>query len=195
MSRSCEQRCKATGSDRCTCAAAPVVPVGVITIRAASAADGRFLERMLVLAADWRPGTPAREVETMLSDPELARYVVGWPLPTDFGVVADDRTGKPIGAAWCRFFSEEHPGYGFVSPDVPEVSVGVVAEARGAGVGRALVSALIEEARRRAIERLSLSVEVDNFATRLYTDLDFEVVDEVGGAATMVVSTDRARPT
>ena len=155
-------------------------------IRPASAADGHFLERMLVAAADWRPGTSARPLEAVLLDPELAHYVVGWPQPTDFGVIADDNGGKPIGAAWCRFFSADDPGYGFVSPDVPEVSVGVVAESRGVGVGRALMSALIDEARRRSIEQLSLSVEVDNYAKRLYTDFGFVVVDEAGGAATMV---------
>lgn len=161
-----------------------------MTIQPASAADSHFLQRMLVVAADWRPGTSSRPVEVILSDPELAHYVVGWPQPTDFGVIADDRTGRSIGAAWCRFFSTDDPGYGFVSPDVPEVSVGVVAEARGAGVGRALMAALIDEARRRSIERLSLSVEVDNYAKSLYTDLGFVVVDEAGGAATMVRSLD-----
>lgn len=145
---------------------------------------------MLVVAADWRPGSSARPVETVLSDPELAHYVVGWPQPTDFGVIAGDYMGKSIGAAWCRCFSVDDPGYGFVSPDVPEVSVGVVAEARGAGVGRALMSALIEQARRRSIRQLSLSVEVDNYAKTLYTDLGFVVVEEAGGAATMVRSLD-----
>lgn len=145
---------------------------------------------MLVVAADWRPDTSARPVEAVLSDPELAHYVVGWPRPTDFGVIADDHTSKSIGAAWCRFFSADDPGYGFVSSDVPEVSVGVVAESRGAGVGRALMSALIDEASRRSIQQLSLSVEVDNYAKRLYTDLGFVVVDEAGGAATMVRTLD-----
>jgi hypothetical protein len=53
---------------------------------------------------------------------------------------------------------------------------------------RALMSVLIDEARLRAIEQLSLSVEVENYVKSSYTDLGFTVVDEVDGAATMVLN-------
>lgn len=156
-------------------------------IRPASAADSGFLQRMLVVAADWRPDVSRRSVEDVMADPALAHYVEGWPQPGDLGVVAEDGRGEPLGAAWCRSFSADDPGYGFVSSDVPEVSMGVAAEARGQGVGRTLLTELIAEARTRGIARLSLSVELDNYAKRLYSSLGFEVVDEVDGSATMVL--------
>ena len=40
------------------------------------------------------------------------------------------------------------------------------------------------------MEQLSLSVEVDNYANTHYTDLDFVVVEEAGGAVTMARSLD-----
>ena len=141
---------------------------------------------MLVVAADWRPDATPRTVEEVLSDPALAHYVFGWPGADDFGFIAED-DGRSLGAAWCRAFPADDPGYGFVSPDVPEVSIGVLAEARGSGLGRRLMTRLVEEARRRGVSRLSLSVENDNFATLLYTSLGFTVVDEVDGSATMVL--------
>ena len=164
--------------------------VDVVTIRPAVADDGEFLQHMLVVAADWRPEATPRPVEKMLRDPALAHYVVGWPQSGDFGVVAEEDGGRRLGAAWCRYFSADDPSYGFVSPDVPEVSIGVLREARGHGVGRGLMEALIEEARVRSISDVSLSVEVDNFARHLYTRLGFTVVDEVGGAATMILALD-----
>ena len=162
----------------------------MVTIRPASAADSDFLARMVVVAADWRPGSTLRPVEHMLADPALAHYVVGWPRPGDFGVIAENDSGEPVGAAWCRLFSAGHPGYGFISRDVPEVSIGVVAPARNSGVGRSLMAGLIDEARRRNIERLSLSVEVDNFAKHLYASLGFRNVAEGDGSVTMVLDLD-----
>lgn len=160
----------------------------VVTIRPAVAADSEFLQCMLVVAADWRPEATLRPVEKMLRDPAFAHYVVGWPQPGDFGVVAEDDGGHLLGAAWCRYLPANDPGYGFVSPDVPEVSIGVLPDARGSGVGRRLMEALIEEARVRSISHISLSVEVDNYARHLYASLGFTVTDELGGAATMVLA-------
>jgi ribosomal protein S18 acetylase RimI-like enzyme len=162
--------------------------VDVVTTRPASAADGDFLRRMLVVAADWRPDATLRPVEQMLDDPALAHYVVGWPRPGDFGVVAEDEGGGLLGAAWCRYFPADDPGYGFVSPEVPEVSIGVIPEARRAGVGRRLMVELIDEARARRTPHLSLSVELENFAMQLYVSLGFTVTDEVDGSATMVLA-------
>jgi ribosomal protein S18 acetylase RimI-like enzyme len=162
----------------------------VVTVRSASAADSDFLQRMLVVAAGWRPDVALRPVEDVLADPALAHYVVGWPRHDDFGIIAEDSRGERLGAAWCRYFSAEDPGYGFVSPDVPELSMGVVAEARGAGVGRSLLVVLIAEARIRGISQLSLSVELDNYARHLYSSLGFRVTAEGDGSATMVLMID-----
>ncbi len=157
----------------------------MVVMRPAAPTDDLFLAPLLAVAADWRPGAVRRPLESVLAGPALAHYVAGWPRPGDFGVVAEDAQGEPIGAAWCRCFPATDPGYGFVVPDVPEVSVGVVAAARGGGVGRALMVRVIEDATARGIDQLSLSVEVDNFARHLYADLGFEVVAEADGAVTM----------
>ena len=158
-----------------------------VIVRPASADDREFLERMLAVAADWRPGTPVRPVEQVLSDPHLARYVDAWPRPGDFGVIAEGAQGRPLGAAWCSHLPADAPGYGFVAVTVPEISIGVVAEARGEGIGRGLMRRLIDEARDRGVTQLSLSVELDNHALGLYSDLGFSVVSEESGAATMIL--------
>ena len=142
---------------------------------------------MLVCAAEWRPDSTPRSLDEVLADPALAHYVANWPQPGDFGVIAEDCEGRQLGAAWCRSVSSDHPGYGFVSPEVPELSIGVIKEARGRGTGRRLIEELIEAARKRGFHRLSLSVESDNFAMRLYADVGFSVVAEADGAATMLL--------
>ncbi len=154
------------------------------TLRPAVAADRRVLVEALALAADWRPRATVRSVAEVLADPAFAHYVSRWGTGDDAGViVVGDR---PLGAAWWTFLPATDPGYGFVDDTIPEVSIGVVADARGRGLGTALLDALVAEARRRSLPALSLSVEIDNPAITIYRRLGFRPVGHVGGAATMV---------
>lgn len=139
-----------------------------IEIRPADAADARFLAEVIGLAVAWRPEATPPTVDEVLADPLLAHYVAGWPGPADAGVVAQDAEGRPLGAAWWTFMPAEDPGFGFVAADIPELSIGVVASRRGRGVGTALLRALLDRADDEGLEGVSLSVEADNPARRLY---------------------------
>lgn len=147
-----------------------------VNLRPASAADLPLLTRMLGLAADWREGASARSEEALLADPHLRRYVESWPRAGDAGVVALDHSSRPVGASWFRFFTSTEPGYGFVDGATPEVSIAVDAGARGRGVGEALLRELIRSARARGVDAVSLSVERDNPALRLYERVGFEPI-------------------
>jgi len=92
-----------------------------------------------------------------------------------------------VGAAWVRLLPESDPGYGFVDAATPELCMGVVPAWRGRGVGSRLLQVLIEDARERGLTSLSLSVEPDNFARRLYERVGFRQVDEVSGSLTMLL--------
>ena len=155
-------------------------------IRRASPEDAAFLQEMLAVAADWRPDAGVRSAAEIMGVPALARYLAGWPAERDVGFVAEE--GRPLGAAWWRFFPEQDPGYGFVDEATPEVSIGVVEEARGRGLGTLLLQTLISEAQRRVLPALSLSVEPDNPAASLYQRLGFETVGRAGGSLTMILN-------
>ena len=118
------------------------------------------------------------------SQPNHALYVESWGRSGDVGVIAEVG-GVPAGAVWWRRFTDERHGYGFIEEEVPEVSIAVVRESRGHGVGTALLEALIERARGERLRALSLSVEVDNPALRLYRRVGFTAVEAVGNALTM----------
>ena len=53
----------------------PFVP----NVRAATSQDAAFLQEMLTIAADWRPGAPVRPVAEVIREPALAHYVIGGP--------------------------------------------------------------------------------------------------------------------
>jgi GNAT superfamily N-acetyltransferase len=152
-----------------------------VEVRTAEPDDATFLQQALMWAANWR-GAPTSGPPRV--DPAIARYLTGWPREGDFGVVAEDETG-PIGAAWGRIFSADEPGYGYVAPDIPEVTIAVVPSKRGGGVGTALLDALIDRARSNGVAALSLSVEDGNEAVRLYERVGFRPSHRAGNALTM----------
>jgi ribosomal protein S18 acetylase RimI-like enzyme len=154
-------------------------------LRPANAADAPFLTEMLVVAAFWRPDGPVGGPAEVLGRPELAHYVSGWPKPGDSGVIAE--AGGPVGAAWLRQFSPTDRGFGFVDADTPELSIAVADGWRGRGVGAALLGELVAMAQAGGRTGISLSVERENYAWRLYERFGFEVVDEVGGSFTMLL--------
>jgi GNAT superfamily N-acetyltransferase len=145
-------------------------------VRRATAEDAPFMADMLVEAANWSADWEKKSRRRVLSAPATAHYIAGWPRDTDLGVIAE-ADGAPAGAAWLRFFSAADPGYGFVAPDVPELTIGVAGDWRGRGAGRALLQALAGQARSAGIRQISLSVERRNFARRLYLSEGYQVVD------------------
>lgn len=147
-------------------------------IRDARPEDAHFLRAMSLEAVDWRGGgDPANA-------PELAVYLRDWD-SSDVGFIAE--SGVPIGAAWYRFFTADHPGYGFVAEDIPELGIAVIPPHRRHGVGRMLIDALISRARAAGVPGISLSVEDGNEpAARLYVATGFTRTCRVGNAWTML---------
>ncbi len=146
------------------------------TIRRATAEDVTFMADMLVEAVNWSPEWKKKSRKRVLSAPRSAHYIAGWPRDTDLGVIAEVNA-EPIGAAWLRFLPAADPGYGFVDPGIPELTIGVAADWRGRGAGRALLRALAGQAWSAGIWAISLSVERKNFAQRLYLAEGYQIVD------------------
>ena len=149
-------------------------------IRPGSRHDARFLRDMLHHAYYWRERVPGSLV---------SRYVRGWGRPGDTAVIALEN-GFPVGAAWFRVFSDAEPGYGFVDEHTPELSIAVVPSCRGKGYGEELLVGLLAQARRDGFKQVSLSVEPDNPALRLYERHGFEKVGEKDGGWTMLARLD-----
>ena len=143
-------------------------------LRAAAPEDEPFLWEMLHQAIFVPEGEPPPPRE-IVREPSISRYVSGWGRAGDEGVVAmDSETGVQAGAAWFRLFTTEEPGFGFVNPATPEISIAVAAGHRGRGLGTAMLNRLIAGAGGR-YGALSLSCDPANPAWRLYRRLGFEL--------------------
>jgi ribosomal protein S18 acetylase RimI-like enzyme len=157
-----------------------------VTVRPLAPADLRFLRRMLVTALFWRRRRlgPLRVVLLL---PQVAMYHRGWGRPGDAGFVSEE-AGRPIGAVWYRFFTEDGHGEGYVDPETPELAIAVADGFRGRGVGRRLMEAMHEHARAQELRRVSLSVDADNPARRLYAALGYEDYEPEDGNGRMLLT-------
>lgn len=156
-----------------------------VLIRPAVAEDVEFLTDMLIAASN-APHYRHTRAE-LLAEPETMHYIDGWPRPTDFGVVAVDESAEPVGAAWFRYFTAEDPAFGFISPDIPELAIGVTEPWRGRGVGRLLLRGLHDTARKTGIPRVCLSVDRENPALHLYQAEGYRWVRSGDHSDTMVL--------
>jgi GNAT superfamily N-acetyltransferase len=126
--------------------------------------------------------------EAAFAIPHVRHYLEGWGRTGDAAVVAVV-DGQRLGAAWYRLFPAEEPGWGFVATDIPELSIGVAAEARGTGIGSALLDALLTLARDQGYRAVSLSVDRRNPARRLYERKGFRdagISDPSDSSVTMI---------
>lgn len=171
-----------------------VTASGAFAIRPARVGDLTFVREMLYEAAFWRPDAPRpAKWSRSLDAPELAVYVEDWGRTGDRALIAC-RADQRLGAVWLRLFTERSHGYGFVDPETPELGVAVRSDFRGRGIGSALVAAALAQAALDGFDRISLSVEPDNPASRLYQRLGFRRIAMDPGSWTMVAATGRRPP-
>ena len=144
-----------------------------ITIRSIQMKDISFLWDMLYEAVAVAESMRSLGKEKALELPVNRKYVEGWGRAGDDGVIALERDAHPLGAAWYRCYPVDAPGYGFISPTIPEITIAVSVSARNQGIGSALLEALIVSAQKQGYSILSLSVDRENPAFHLYKRFGF----------------------
>ena len=144
-------------------------------VRLATADDAAEVARLMIGFRDWwqrdEPDDAAFEagVRRLLADPN-----------TDFLVAGD----PPVGVCQLRYRFAVWTG----SEDCGLEDVFVEGEARGTGLGRALVEAAFERARERGCARMELDVnEANAEALRLYESVGFEAWSDPPGGRNLLM--------
>lgn len=135
-----------------------------------------LLEEFLYEAI-WQPGPGKRLPREVVHSPALRPYVEAFGERKGDCCLVGTVGGRVVGAVWCRCLH----GYGWVDAATPELAVALCPEWRGRGIGTQLLRAMLDELRRRGFCAVSLSVQRDNPAARLYPRLGFRVVEERDG--------------
>ena len=114
---------------------------------------------------------PSRDI---LADPQLQVYVQDFGKQTgDFGLFAEVE-GVIAGAVWGRIMED----YGHIDNETPSLAIALYKEYRGKGVGTALLQAMLKLLQEHGYEQVSLAVQKENYAVKLYTACGFRVYRE-----------------
>ncbi len=152
----------------------------------------QLIEPFLAQAVNWSMDRPDLSVADVMGRPELARYVSAWGQEGDLAIGAfpepteEDAAPELVGVAWLRMLSDS-PGYGWVSDDIPELSIAVAPDHQGQGIGRALLTAIISAARFRGDSGISLAVEDGNGSVHLYDELGFRSIGTERNSTVMLL--------
>ena len=90
----------------------------------------------------------------------------------------------PVGVAWVRLMKS----YGYVDNDTPELSISLLPEYRGKGIGTVLLSELLHSLKMKNCRYVSLSVQKANTAAlRLYRKAGFRIIEDKGDELVMKI--------
>ncbi|MED3553118.1 GNAT family N-acetyltransferase [Cytobacillus praedii] len=158
-------------------------------IRTETERDIDFLWEMLYQAIFVAEGEikPSREI---LNQPEIFKYLCNWGRQGDIALIATDSSENPVGAIWIRLFDESNKTYGFIDKNTPVLSMAVVPEYRGKGVGTLLLNEMLRIAKDSGFFSLSLSVDPKNPALHLYERHGFVKVGINGTSWDMMTTLD-----
>jgi ribosomal protein S18 acetylase RimI-like enzyme len=158
-----------------------------VVIRDLRAGEEEFLREMLYAALAWNPERELPPAEWVLAHPKVVIFHRDWGRDGDIALVAEEE-GELFGLVWWRLFTEEEHGEGYVDEATPELAIAVRDGYRDRGIGRSLMDAAATRARQDGLARLSLSVEADNPARRLYARVGWVEYEPGDGLGRMLLA-------
>jgi ribosomal protein S18 acetylase RimI-like enzyme len=106
--------------------------------------------------------------------------------PHDHCLVAESE-GKIVGAVWARMMHD----YGHIDNQTPSLAISLFKEYRGQGIGTQLLRQMMDLLSQKGYGQVSLSVQKENYALRMYQKAGFDVVADRGEEVLMAISLNR----
>ena len=128
-----------------------------------------FLYEAIFVPSGMQP--PSRDI---LADPQLQVYVQDFGKQTGYFGLFAEVEGVIAGAVWARIMED----YGYIDNETPSLAIALYKEYRGKGVGTALLQAMLKLLQEHGYEQVSLAVQKENYAVKLYTACGFRVYRE-----------------
>ena len=141
-----------------------------MTIRPLRDSETALLEEFLYEAI-YRPNPSHPLSREVLRQPSLRIYIEGFGTRPDDRCLVAEVDGRVVGAAWCRCMR----AFGHVDDAIPELAVSLLPAWRGCGIGTRLIQTLLHRLSEEGYPAISLSVQRENPAVRLYKRLGFRI--------------------
>ena len=122
--------------------------------------------------------------KSIINSPELQEYIFEFGKRKHDKALVAETQGKIVGAIWVRIMND----YGHIDNDTPSLAMSVSKECRGLGIGSSLLKQLLSALKSAGYSKISLSVQKNNYAVKMYKQLGFTVVDENSEEYIMVVN-------
>lgn len=123
----------------------------------------------------------------IINKPELNIFIKDFGKPDDYCLVAEV-DNKIIGAVWSRVLSGEIKGYGNIDSTTPELAISIYKQYRNKGIGTDLMKGILKLLKEKGYKRVSLSVQKDNYAVKIYKAVGFKTFKETEEEYIMVCS-------
>lgn len=115
-------------------------------------------------------GLPAKSVVEL---PELKMYTENFGKEDDNALVAET-DGKIIGAVWTRIIDD----YGHIDDHTPSLSISLYKQYRNLGIGTEMMRQMLLLLKESGYKKVSLSVQKENYAAKMYLNLGFHIAVE-----------------
>lgn len=143
------------------------------TIRELSIDERDVLETFLYHAIYISEGITPPPFE-IIKQPELQVYIERFGEQDGDICLVAECDSIIVGAVWVRIMND----YGHVSDDMPSLAISLLPEYRNKGIGTALMKSMQEMVSKQGYKGISLSVQKQNYATKMYRRLGFNTIED-----------------
>lgn len=112
--------------------------------------------------------------KSMIDKPELQIYTEQFGKDRADYALAAESNGSVVGAVWVRIMDD----YGHVDENTPSLAISLYKQYRDFGIGTALMKEMILHLKERGCKRVSLAVQKENYALKMYQKAGFKIVGE-----------------
>lgn len=122
------------------------------------------------------PEGAAAPPRSIIQQPSLQVYIAEFGEHIDDFAMAAETERKVIGAVWARIMND----YGHIDDETPSLAIALHKEYRSKGIGTDLMCEMLTLLKKHGYKSVSLSVQKENYALKMYEKLGFVKVKDGG---------------
>ena len=112
--------------------------------------------------------------KAIINSPDLQVYIKDFgKFKDDFCLVAEYKK-EIVGACFTRIMND----YGHIDDETPSLAISLYPEYRNMGIGTLLLKEMINSLRNKKYTKISLSVQKENYAFKMYLKCGFNIIKE-----------------